>query len=227
MEQLLTQIDRTAGVLDHLDRASESFVEAVANGNSRRSGGDRNRHFDVAVGSELECAACMEVCARKRLIAPAMQAAGKEQLRHIVRMIIGLRGSESPRVKEEGEFCGKGQRRAPEIFFSHERLDVYQQGLERIGWPEAFLRRADIPSRYSAGLDKTTTSLVLNIAEGNGRFSIIDQRRFLDIAHTGLMNTAAGLDLLVAKGRVDAEPITDGKKTIGRLVPLLRLGTTA
>ena len=63
--------------------------------------------------------------------------------------------------------------------------------------------------------------MVLNIAEGNGRFSEADQVRFLDIAHTSAMRVAACLDLLVARRQVEVHQIEDGKQILARIVPLL------
>jgi len=218
-ESLFAQTEGSAAVLDHLNRASESIVQAIANGNSRRSPNDRNRYFDVALGSGLECAACLDICVCKQLISREMQTEGKEHLQHIVRMTMGLKAATNSRLREEAEPYVAGDQ--GEIFFAHEKLDVYQLGLELIRWLDGFLGDADIPARYSTGLDKTTTSFVLNVAEGNGRFSDADQRRFLDIAHTCLMNTASGLDVLMAKHCVNAEQIDEGKRMLVRLVALL------
>jgi four helix bundle protein len=220
-ESLLGGIDRPAAVLDQLDRASESIVAEIANGNSRRSASDRNRYFDVAVGSGLECAACLDICSCKQLILGPMQIEGKKQLQHIVRMTIGLRAARSPFVREEMDSYLVNQEGPTDIFFPHEKLDVYQLGLELVGWLDGFLRAIKVATRHANELDKTTTSFVLNIAEGNGRFSSADHRRFLDIAHTSAMNSAAVLDLLVAKNLVHTAQIADGKRILGRLQPLL------
>ena len=220
-ELLLAEIKCRAAVLDHLDRASESIVEAIANGNSRRSARDRNRYLDVAVGSGLECAACLDVCACKQLISGERQTEGKGQLQHIVRMTIGLRAAGSPCTKEEPEAYVTGHVARAEVFFSHEKLDVYRLGLELVRWLDDLLRRTEVAARHSTGLDKATTSLVLNIAEGNGRFSNADHCKFLDIAHTSAMNAAARLDLLVAKGCFGAEQVTGGKQILHRLLPLV------
>jgi hypothetical protein len=46
---------------DQLDRASTSIVLNLAEGNGKRSHPDRCRYFDIARGSALECAACLDV----------------------------------------------------------------------------------------------------------------------------------------------------------------------
>ena len=105
--------------------------------------------------------------------------------------------------------------------FNHEKLHVYQRSLDVVGWLDSFLRETQLTARRGAGLDATTASLVLNIAEGNGRYSSTDHRRFLDIAHTCAINTTAALDLLVAKGCVTAVQIVEGKRILGGVVPML------
>ncbi|MEK7270968.1 MAG: four helix bundle protein [Planctomycetota bacterium] len=218
---LLAGIEGDAAVLDHLDRASDSIVEAIANGNSRRSPEDRNRYFDVATGSALECAACLDVCARKQLVSGEKQTEGKGMLLPIVRMTIGLRAGRGAVVREEGEPYLAGAQGQAEALFFHEKLDAYQLGLDLVGWLDGVLRQRSVAPRSAAGLDKATTSLVLNIAEGNGRYSNTDHRRFLDIALTCAMNTAAGLDLLAAKGGIRVEQVVEGKRILGRIVPML------
>ena len=136
-------------------------------------------------------------------------------------MSIKLKEAKSPAVRETVEpYVTRPQRQDESLFF-HEELDVYQQGLALVIWLHRFLFDTQVAARYATPLDKTTTSLVLNIAEGNGRFSSAEHRRFLDIAHTSAMNTAAGLDLLVAKGCVEPTQIAEGKRILGELVPLL------
>ena len=220
-ESLLGEIDEQAAVLDHLARASESIVQSIANGNSRRSTADRNRYFDVATGSALECAACMDIGVLKEIISSQAQHEGKDQLRHIVRMTVGLRNANITRLREDPNTSADNDGFEGQIYFAHEELEVYRLGLEFIQWLHNLPQDASIGARNSASLDKTSTSLVLNIAEGNGRFSSTDHRRFLDIAHTCAINTASGLDLAVARGRVQAERILEGKQILRRLVPML------
>lgn len=215
----LGEIEHSAAALDHWDRAAESIVEGIANGNSRHSRADRNRYFDVAIGSALECAACQDICARKKLITSERQAEGKSALQQIVNMTIGLRECQSAYVREDREAYVVGKEDG--VYFAHERLDVYQVALDLVGWLDEFLGATSLGASYATRLDKWTTSLVLNIAEGNGRFSEADQVKFLDIAHTSAMRVAACLDLLVARRQVEVHQIDDGKRILSRIVPLL------
>jgi four helix bundle protein len=69
---------------DELIRASQSIPRNIAEGNGKRSPADRNRFFEIARGSALECAAVLD----ELLIMKAMDQAeineGKGLLLRIV-----------------------------------------------------------------------------------------------------------------------------------------------
>ena len=67
-------------------------------------------------------------------------------------------------------------------------------------------------------LDRASTSIALNIAEGNGKFAPKDRCRFFDIAHGSALECAAGLDILVAKRKLTIEQIRPGKQLLQRIV---------
>jgi four helix bundle protein len=218
MHAVLTGIAQSAVVLDHWDRAAVSIIEGLANGNSRRSRADRNRFFDVAIGSALECAACLDICRCRSMISNDQMNVGKKLLQAIVRMTIGLRDAQSSCVREDQESYDA---KVLDIYFAHEGLDVYKSALKLIAWVDGFTKEVKLSSSLTTQLDKSSTSLVLNIAEGNGRFSEADQMRFLDIAHTCAMQVAACLDVLVARQQVKIDPVDAGKRILARVVPLL------
>jgi four helix bundle protein len=215
----LTDIDKSVVVLDHWTRAAESIGENIANGNSRRSAADRNQYFDVAIGSALECAACLDICGCRKMITEEQKTKGKGILLQIVKMTIGLRKAQDTCVREDQEPYNAGQ--TGNTTFAHESLDVYQIALQLIAWSDKFLSTTEFSSTYAKRLDKGTTSLVLNIAEGNGRFSEADQMRFIDIAHTSAMRFASCLDVLAARRLVSPNQIEDGKRLLAKTVSLL------
>jgi four helix bundle protein len=84
-----------------LDRASTSIPLNIAEGNGKYTAPDRCRFFDIARGSALECAACLDLLVAKKRLAQAEP--GKEILVRIVSMLVGLIRSTSPdRVHEQG-----------------------------------------------------------------------------------------------------------------------------
>ncbi len=218
MHPVQAGIEQSAVVLDHWTRATESILENIANGNSRRSRADRNQYFDVAIGSALECAACLDICHRREMIVDDQLVTGKKMLQSIVNMTIGLREAQSAYIREEAEPYLAAQ---SEVYFGHEALDAYRVALELVSWFHGFQGSGAMGSGYAKRLDKTTTSVVLNIAEGNGRFSDVEQRRFLDIAHTCTMRVAACLDVLAARQQAERRQIAQGKRILARLVPLV------
>jgi len=102
--------------------------------------------------------------------------------------------------------------------FDHERLTVYQRSLEFVRWAGMALER--IPARTSARdqLDRASTSLPLNIAEGNGRHTAADRCRFLDIARGSALECAAVLDVLVARGVLAEAEVEDPKGQLAEIV---------
>ena len=86
-----------------------------------------------------------------------------------------------------------------EIWFDHEKLEVYRESIAFVAWLsdvlEGSLRIGDVKDQ----LDRASTSIPLNLAEGNGKFGPKDRCRFFDIAHGSALECAAGLEVLVAK----------------------------
>ena len=57
------------------------------------------------------------------------------------------------------------------IYFDHEKLDVYQEAIGFCGWVGDFLAAVSARAAAKDHLDRASTSIPLNIAEGNGKFS--------------------------------------------------------
>jgi four helix bundle protein len=105
--------------------------------------------------------------------------------------------------------------------FDHEKLEAYQQSLAFIRWATALLDK--LPAKLSVcdQLDRASTSVPLNIAEGNGKFTSPDRCRYLDSARGSALECAACLDVLVAKSRATEADVEPGKLMLRRVVALL------
>jgi len=110
---------------------------------------------------------------------------------------------------------------APECWFDHEKLEVYRESISFVAWAsdvlEQTLRAGDIKDQ----LDRASTSIPLNIAEGNGKYTPKDRCRFFDMAHGSALECAAALDSLVAKGKLTTEQIRPGKEKLQWIVRML------
>lgn len=194
------------------------------------------KSLDYAIGSTLECAACLDLAGIKQLLDLPLIGTEKQELSQILRMLIGLRRSWSSRFVKEGrakyaigsqpaggdgnsgeesqkhydkdydkDYDNEGERvfeQSP--LFHHETLSVYSAALELakvLATSDAVQRLSDSDYRR---LDALLTSIVLNIAEGNGRFSAADQRRFLGTSYEAAIKLATRLDLRAVQGVLPA-----------------------
>ena len=88
--ELLGQISAKAAAKDQLDRASTSLPLSIAEGHGKFSTVDRSRFLEIARGSALECAACLDVLEARNLIGAERVISGKEKLVRIVNMRMGM-----------------------------------------------------------------------------------------------------------------------------------------
>jgi four helix bundle protein len=57
-----------------------------------------------------------------------------------------------------------------EVYFDHEKLNVYKRSIEFIKWTELILIKRNNKLAVFDQLDRASNSIVLNIAEGNGKY---------------------------------------------------------
>jgi four helix bundle protein len=107
--------------------------------------------------------------------------------------------------------------------FDHEKLDCYRLAIDFIAWVGTVMEaraRATKPSALKH-LDEASTSIALNIAEGNGKRSVVDRARFLDIARGSALESAACLDVLAARNHLTPVELRPGKELLLRIVSTL------
>lgn len=198
-EAHVSKWDRAHAIVDHFYRSSEGAVVCLAEACRHHDLATKQQAADCSAGSILECAGCVDIARAKSLCTPDATHAMKQGLGSVFRQLIALRRSwERSEVREDGpEYC-------VDYVFSHERLDVYQFALK----VHDKLASMHIVERLSRGdfrrLDEPATSLLLNIAEGNGRFAHHDHGRFLDIANQATTKLAARLEVCALRGNIDA-----------------------
>ena len=106
--------------------------------------------------------------------------------------------------------------------FDHERLDVYRLALDFAVMANDIVERLPRGRGHLADqLARASTSIVLNIAEGAGKFSGPDKRRFYLIAAGSTAECAAILDVLM-RLQLLPEPLhSDGKTLLDRMAAML------
>jgi four helix bundle protein len=107
------------------------------------------------------------------------------------------------------------------IFFDHEKLEAYKRALAFAHWTEAILERVPKSAAVHGQLDRARTSMVLNIPEGNGRFTPADRCKFFDIARGSGLESAGCLDLIFIKKLLSAAELEEGKFLLKDIISLL------
>lgn len=106
-------------------------------------------------------------------------------------------------------------------YFDHEKLDVYQEAIAFCAWAGDLIGKVTVKAAAKDQLDRASTSIPLNIAEGNGKFSDADRARFLEIARGSALECAACLDVLVARKLGDPDQMLRAKERLVRIVNML------
>jgi four helix bundle protein len=105
--------------------------------------------------------------------------------------------------------------------FDHEKLDVYQEAIAFCGLVGEFLAPISAKAAVKDQLDRASTSIPLNIAEGNGKFSAKARARFLEMARGSALECAACLDVLVVRKLAHMEQVIVSKERLARIVQML------
>ena len=105
--------------------------------------------------------------------------------------------------------------------FDHENLIAYQRSIQFVAWSSQLLEKLPAKLAVCDQLDRASTSVPLNIAEGNAKHTAPDRCRYFDTARGSAFECAACLDLLVAKRKCTAEEVQAGKEILLEVVALL------
>jgi four helix bundle protein len=125
------------------------------------------------------------------------------------------------RIEVGIETWGKNMNAGAKIYFDHEKLEVYNDAITFVAWLEPVLEGLTRPGGVKEQLERASISIPLNIAEGNGKFSVKDRCRLFDIANGSALECASGLDVLVAKRKLTSEQILPGKEQLRSIVNML------
>ncbi len=108
-----------------------------------------------------------------------------------------------------------------EAKFDHEKLRAYAESLRFVAWVDPVLE--NLPTKIAAReqLDRASTSIVLNLAEGNGKRSYRDRCRYFDISRGSAVECAACLDVLVVRNKIAFDEAKAGKTILLGIVSML------
>ena len=104
----------------------------------------------------------------------------------------------------------------------HERLDVYHLALDFLVLANRVIEK--LPrgrSHLCDQLMRASTSIVLNLAEGAGKHSKADKRRYYLTARGSATESAALLDVLIHLSLLDEAGHEAGKQMLVRIVSML------
>jgi four helix bundle protein len=108
------------------------------------------------------------------------------------------------------------------MMLDHERLDVYRLALDFLVFANGVIEALPRGRRHLADqFTRASTSIVLNLAEGVGKHSKPDKRRFYVTARGSATESAALLDVCLRLELVDEVAHEAGKEMLLRVVSML------
>jgi four helix bundle protein len=108
---------------------------------------------------------------------------------------------------------------AAEPMLDIERFDCYEVALQFQEIAAGLLAKGAGALRDQ--LDRASTSVALNLAEGIGRRARREKAHFYAVARGSALESAAILDLASRRGLADGQACADGRKLLVRLVQML------
>jgi four helix bundle protein len=105
--------------------------------------------------------------------------------------------------------------------FGHEKLDVYRLAIEYVGWAYRFCESLTGHRNAKDQIIRASQAIPLNIAEGNGKATEGDRRRYFEIARGSALECAAVQDVLEVCGAMPIVENSTGKEMLDRIVAML------
>ena len=106
--------------------------------------------------------------------------------------------------------------------FGHEQLDVYRLSIDYVAWSYVLAKELTGLDRHARDqLLRAAQSIPLNIAEGNGKGTNGDRRRFFEIARGSALECAAIQDCLEACQVLSPARSLEGKMMLLRIVSMV------
>jgi four helix bundle protein len=107
------------------------------------------------------------------------------------------------------------------MVFGHEKLDVYRVAIEYVGMIYRLCERLKGHRNAKDQLIRASQSIPLNIAEGNGKATDGERRRYFEIARGSALECGAVQDVLEVCGAITKIENDEAKKILDRIVAML------
>jgi four helix bundle protein len=105
--------------------------------------------------------------------------------------------------------------------FGHEKLDVYRAAIEYVGWAYRVCERLKEHRNAKDQWLRASQAIPLNIAEGNGKATEGDRRRYFEIARGSALECGAVQDVLEVCGGLSSAENAQAKILLDRIVAML------
>ncbi len=219
IQEYVSSWSKQHAFVDHLIRAAESILFNLVEGVRLHSAEKKSLTLDYAIGSVLECAACLDIAELKGLLSSTLAIQKKNALLELCKMLVGLRNSWSAsHVTEDSARYGAGDSADGEAYvFYHETMDRYIVALDFYRWFLATGAGRSRPAAFVKSADTLATRIVLNIAESNGRYASLSRQTFLDTANAAAARLAVLLDMGVRRGILEESEVQTGKGLLVRV----------
>jgi len=203
--QLLTEANELVcawpkihAISDHYSRASEGILLSLAEASRTERTGLKQTAMDCSLGSMLECAACFDIAIVKGIMDSVPARTLKQRLATIYRMTVSLRKS-----WQRMELCEDASAYGQSEVFLHEGLAAYKLGIQVMHELTASGIAESLAKPHFRRVDEAATGIILHIAEGNGRYSDLDQARFLNMANQAVTELSVRLDIYRLRGEIE------------------------
>jgi four helix bundle protein len=109
---------------------------------------------------------------------------------------------------------------AVDVLFDHEKLDVYRLARDFVALVSGLLKR-NLTRELRDQLDRSSISILFNIAEGAGKTARADKQRFYEIARGSATESAAQLDVLRIRRLISDDDYRAGRQLLVRIIQML------
>ncbi len=107
-------------------------------------------------------------------------------------------------------------------YFDHEKLEVYQKSIEYVALADDVIEKLPRGRGYLADqLQRASTSVPLNIAEGAGEFAPPEKARFYRIARRSATECAAVMDVCKRLNLIEESIYDSGRELLLQIVSML------